>query len=166
MMSKDKLILFADGSVNAQSKIGYGAYLVIPSFNLNSSIDTFEVKVKKFEDTSSTKLEIQILLFVLHELLGKANEVVVYTDSQNIIGLSNRREALVQNDYRTKENKLHRNHDLYRKFFEITDQLSCEFIKVKGHLPSRDKSQIDRLFTLVDRAARKALKRSVANSNS
>lgn len=158
----DKLLIFIDGSVNTRSKIGYGAYLVIPSSDLNASIGPGDVKVKEFRNTSSTKLELQILLFVLSEWLGKTSEVIVYTDSQNIIGLPGRKEALVQNDYRTKANKLLNNHELYRQFCQLTDQLSCQLIKVKGHQPSRDKDHIDGLFTLVDRAARKALKTSMS----
>ncbi len=158
----DKLIIFTDGSVNTQSKVGYGAYLVIPSSDLNASIGTVEVKIKEFGDTSSTKLELQILLFALSELVGKTSEVIVYTDSQNIIGLPGRKEALVKNDFRTKANKLLNNNELYRQFYQLTDQLSCQLIKVKGHQPSRDKDHIDGLFTLVDRAARKALKTSMS----
>jgi len=154
----DQLILFTDASVNTQSKVGYGAYLVIRSSDLNSSIDTVTVKTKEFRDTSSTKLELQILLLALGELLGESNEIVVYTDSQNIVGLGDRREALQRSDYKTKANKLLNNYELYKQFFQMTDQLNCQFIKVKGHQPTKNKNNIDRWFTLVDRAARKALK--------
>jgi hypothetical protein len=38
--------------------------------------------------------------------------------------------------------------------------LDCEFIKVHGHQASNQKDLIDRLFTIVDRASRKALRKN------
>ena len=84
-----------------------------------------------------------------------------HTDSQNMVELSERRDRLEQNDYRFRKNKLLNNHELYREFYKIMDQLDCELIKVKGHLSSMQKDDIDRLFTLVDRASRKAMKEEI-----
>ena len=46
----------------------------------------------------------------------------------------------------------------YRDFFKITEELDCKFLKVRGHQVSNQKDDIDRLFTLVDRASRNALR--------
>jgi hypothetical protein len=40
----------------------------------------------------------------------------------------------------------------------MIDQLDCEFVKVRGHQVSNQKDDIDRLFELVDRASRNALR--------
>lgn len=152
----DKLLLFIDGSANNQLKVGCGAYLVVPENEVNNSSYTDKVKIKTFKDTSSTKLELQTLLWALGELMDSTKKVVVYTDSQNIIGLPNRRAALEQNDYHSGKNRILNHHALYREFFKITDKMNCEFVKVTGHQPTKDKDTIDRIFTLVDRAARKA----------
>lgn len=154
----DKLLLFTDGSVDPKLKVGYGAYLAIDENDL--SIDSKEslVKVKSFDDTSSTKLELQTLIWALTEIQGAARSVVVYTDSQNIIGLPRRRKSLEQNDFYSAKNKRLSNHELYRAFYNLMDQLDCELIKVEGHLSYIQKDNIDKLFTLVDRASRKALK--------
>lgn len=154
----DKLLLFTDGSVNTQVKIGYGAYLAV--YEHEVSLDWLEkrIKVKRFDDTSSSKLELQTLIWALEEIQGSSRKVVVYTDSQNIIGLLGRRNSLEQNDYRSRKNKPLNNHKLYRKFYKIMDQLDCELVKVKGHLSAMQKGEIDRLFTFVDRGSRKALK--------
>ena len=158
---KDRLILFTDGSVATKVRIGYGAYLVVDENELSIDATQAKVKVKKFEDTSSTKLELQTLLWALTEIQyaqGTSKKVVVYTDSQNIIGLPSRRNHLEQSNYSSKNNRRLKNHELYRGFYQIIDQLDCEFIKVKGHQPSTQKDAIDRLFTRVDRASRKAMK--------
>jgi ribonuclease HI len=141
----DELILLTDGSVNAQSKIGYGAYLAVSERGL--SLDSLRtcVKVRRFEHTSSTKLELQTLLWALRDIQALGRRVIVYTDSQNIMGLQGRRDRFEQNNYRSQE------------FYKMIDLLDCELVKVRGHQVSNHKDDIDRLFTLVDRASRNAL---------
>ena len=151
-------MLFTDGSVDTQSKIGYGAYLSVSEHGL--SLDSLRecVKVRRFEHTSSTKLELQTLLWALKDIQTLESKVTVYTDSQNIMGLPGRRERFEQNSYRSKKGRLLNNYELYQEFYRMTDQLKCRFVKVRGHQVSSQKDDIDRLFTLVDRASRNALR--------
>ncbi len=153
-----QLRLLTDGSVNTQSHLGYGAYLAVSEDGLSLDELRTLVKVKRFPQTSSTKLELQTLLWALNDIQLSGRKVIVYTDSQNIIGLPARRERLEQKDYRSSHNKLLKNHELYQEFYRLTDQLDCELVKVRGHQVSKQKDDIDRLFTLVDRASRKALR--------
>ncbi|MGJ3234380.1 ribonuclease HI [Marivirga sp.] len=155
---KNRQLLFIDGSVNNQLKVGCGAYLVLHEYEkFNLSLKD-KIRTKSFSNTSSTKLELQTLLWALEELGDTNDEIVVYTDSQSIIGLLNRRTNLEQNDYHSSNNKLLNHHKLYREFFKITDHLNCEFIKIEGHQPSAKKNHYDEIFTLVDRTARKGLR--------
>ena len=144
--------------MDTQSKIGYGAYLSVSEHGL--SLDSLRecMKVRRFEHTSSTKLELQTLLWALEDIQALESKVVVYTDSQNIMGLPGRRERFEQNSYRSKKGRLLNNYELYQEFYRMTDQLNCKFIKVRGHQVSNQKDDIDRLFTLVDRASRNALR--------
>jgi ribonuclease HI len=156
----DELMLLTDGSVNTQSNIGYGAYLAVSEPGLSLDLLRTRVKVRRFEHTSSTKLELQTLLWALSEIkaLGSKVKVMVYTDSQNIMGLPGRRDRFEQNDYRSKKNKRLNNYELYQEFYRMTDQFNCDFVKMRGHQVSNQKDDIDRLFTLVDRASRDALR--------
>ena len=153
-----ELILLTDGSVNAQSKIGYGAYLAVSEPGLSLDELSTRIKVKRFEQTSSTKLELQTLLWALSEIQKIDRKVIMYTDSQNIIGLPGRRDRLEQNAYRSNKNIRLNNFELYQQFYRLTDQLDCELVKVDGHKRTKQKNNIDQLFTLVDRASRKALR--------
>ena len=152
------LRLFTDGSVNPKSKVGYGAYLAVLREVPYSEPFKADVKVKKFEHTSSAKLEIQTLIWALTSIQKPVGTIIVYTDSQNIIGLKARRRRLEINDYLSKKNKPIKNSALYQEFFYLSEQLDCEFKKVKGHKPSRLKNEAERFFTLVDKASRKALR--------
>lgn len=150
------ILLFTDGSVNAQTHIGYGAYVMVENKDDISPL----VKVKKFEDTSSTKLELETLLWALEEVRAFGRSIIVYTDSQNIIGLPKRRERFEKSGFLTTKKTLIGNYLLYQAFYKMMDELECSLVKVKGHKLSSDKDEIDRLFTLVDRASREALRKN------
>jgi len=152
------LRLFTDGSVNPKSKVGYGAYLAVLWEIPYSEAFKADVKVKKFEHTSSAKLELQALIWALTSVQKPVGKIIVYTDSQNIIGLKTRRRRLEINDYLSKKNKPIKNRALYKEFFYLSEQRDCEFKKVKGHKPSRLKNEAERFFSLVDKASRKALR--------
>lgn len=153
-----ELQLFTDGSVNVQTKIGYGAYLAV--FDGGVSLDTLRsrVKVRRFENTSSTKLELQTLLWALKDVQPFKGRMVVYTDSQNIMTLKMRRGRYERSDFYSKKLRRIHHYLLYQEFYSVTDQLNCLFIKVRGHLPSNEKSSVDQFFSLVDRASREALR--------
>ena len=154
----DELIQLTDGSVSAQSNIGYGAYLAVSERGLSLDSLRTRMKVRRFEHTSSTKLELQTLLWALSNIQALGRKVIVYTDSQNIIGLKGRRDRFEQDNYHSKRNKRFNNYELYQEFYKMIDLLGCELVKVRGHRVSNHKDEIDRLFTLVDRASRGALK--------
>lgn len=157
------LHIFIDGSVNNQLKIGYGAYLVVSE--LGAAIESLKdtVRVKRFEQTSSTKLELQTLLWALSETIaldsGDDMVLTVYTDSQNIIGLPGRHTRLEEINYFSSKNKQLNNYELYQEFYRVNSNLTCEFVKVTGHQPSSKNDKIDKLFGLVDRASRRALRK-------
>ena len=157
-----KIKLFTDSSVNPQEKIGFGSFLLLN----NDETKVFEdlkkdIKLKRFEDTSSTKLELQTLLWSLEEINDKDVIIEIYTDCQNIIGLQDRRERLEKNNFHSSAGKLMNNHDLYKEFFEKLDELNLTFIKVKGHKKNSLKDEIDTIFNLVDKASRNALRENM-----
>ncbi|WP_300464976.1 RNase H family protein [Desulfobacula sp.] len=153
-----RINLFIDGSVNPQIKVGYGAFLVINE--KKPCLETLKgrVVVRKFNNTSATKLEIQTLLWALNTIQPSGERITVFTDSQNIVGLPARRNRFEQNDYRSRKNRHIKYYLLYQSFFDLIDQLECNFIKVKGHKRSHQKNEIDQYFSLVDKASRKALR--------
>jgi len=156
------IYLFTDGSVNPQKKIGFGAYFILLGEELSSSSVIPKIHTKRFINTSSTKLELETLLWALKDEIVQKYHVVIYTDCQNILTLEGRRTRFESNDYYTGKNKLIKNHELYKEFYKTIDSLSCEFIKVKGHKVKDQKDEIDKLFTLVDKASRNALREDMS----
>ena len=159
--SKSQIYLFTDGSVNPQSGVGFGAYLLLDKIEFFSSELERKINIKKFNNTSSTKLELETLLWAFNDTDLINFQIVVYTDCQNIIGLKERRDGFEKNNYMTAKGKQIKNHELYKDFFKRLDILDCDFIKVKGHKKRSVKNEIDEIFTLVDRATRKALRKAI-----
>jgi ribonuclease HI len=104
-------------------------------------------------------LELQTLIWALSEVSGFQTPIVLYTDSQNIIGLPRRRERLEKDNYRSKAGIQITNSELYKHFFQLLDELDFEMQKIEGHKRTHQKDYIDRLFTIVDRASRDALRK-------
>ena len=156
-----KIKLFTDSSVNPQEKIGFGAYLFMEEKDISFEEMKKNIKIKRFENTSSTKLELQTLLWALDEINDTKVLIEVYTDCQNIIGLENRRDKLEKNHFCTSSKKLINNHELYKDFYEKLDELNLTFIKVKGHKKNSLKNGIDTIFNLVDKASRNALRNEI-----
>lgn len=158
------MYLLTDGSADPKSGIGFGVYLAFSELTENLSELEGLIKVKQFDNTSSTKLELQTLLWALSEVTD--NEIISYTDSQNIVGLLSRKEKLVKNNYYSKGGKLLKNHELYKDFFESIEKFEIKFNFITGHKPSRDKSHMDKIFSLIDRASRNALRNYIKNNAS
>ena len=148
--------------MDSKTHIGYGAYLIVSDVELSLNIQKTNVKIKRFENTSSTKLELQILLWALNEIAllnpTETTYVTAYTDSQNIVSLPERRTKLAQQNYYARNGKRLNNAELYQEFFKMADQFNCQLIKVKGHKVKQAKDKIDQIFELVDRASRSALR--------
>jgi ribonuclease HI len=160
-----KLLLFTDGSVNADTNTGYGAFLAISDDMDFAKAKNSDVQLKRFEETSSVKLEIQTLLWALNKVKQQNLNLTIFTDSQNITLLQGRRIRLETNDYHSKSGKRIKNFELYRQFYQLTDELECEFVKIKGHKKTNKKDNYDKLFALVDRASRSAVRNEKAKSN-
>jgi len=158
---KQEVYLFTDGSVNPQRREGFGVYLLLEKKEFFCSELEKKIQIKKFDNTSSTKLELETLLWALDEVRLKNCKIIVYTDCQNIIGLKERREGFENKNYMTSKGSVIKNHELYKAFFKRLDILDCEFIKVKGHKKSSEKNKIDEIFTIVDKASRTALRKMV-----
>ena len=169
-----RIFLFTDVSIDPKLKIGFGSRLIFRESDLNENSHNFienKVKVQKFESTSSTKLEVETLLWALEELDKKItikdlySNLTIYTDSQCIVGLLNRRNRLEYSGFKSSRTKKEFSHAiLYRRFYGFSDRLKFEVVKLKGHSKSAAKDILHKIFSKVDKAARKALRKYLKNA--
>ena len=85
----------------------------------------------------------------------KASKIIIYTDSQYLVGLPARRERLEKNNFKTRAGKPIRNMDLVVKLFELLDEFPVELKKVKAHQKKTEATNYNRE---VDKLVRKKLK--------
>jgi ribonuclease HI len=162
--------LFTDVSLNPQCKIGFGGYLLVPVQFLEGKAHDIEqgevsarLKIRSFVETSSTKLELQTVLWALEnsleELTGSSpGSLRIYTDSQCVAGLLRRRAGLVMKDFLSgRSGRPLTNAHLYRAFYEAFDRLGFQLVKVPGHSRASSHDTVQRIFSYVDREVRKAL---------
>ncbi|WP_029917454.1 ribonuclease HI [Pelobacter seleniigenes] len=154
------LHLFIDGSVDPRSKIGFGACLLLTSLPLTSAGLQDRVRTRRFSETSSTRLELQTLLWALQELPVTTCPLFIHTDSRNVAGLLAREDRLRKRDFCARSGRPLNNAQLYRELYPLISARDCTFIKQPGHPPAAQRNLLDQLFSLVDRAARLALRRA------
>jgi predicted GIY-YIG superfamily endonuclease/ribonuclease HI len=159
--------LFTDVSLNPIRKIGIGACLVLPAPFLSVSFPKIEkteitgrITLRRFKDTSSTKLELETVLWALGEQRKRAKGILnLYTDSQCISGLLKRKPELLDRDFLSRKTNLPlRNAPLYQRFYAFHDEFDFKIIQVDGHSKTRVRDTAHRIFSIVDREARRALK--------
>lgn len=166
----NEVALFTDVSIDPVRKQGIGAYFFIPASFLAASPQDVEqsdvserLVLRRFENTSSTELEVRTVLWALEEYRkerqsGEPQDLKIYTDSQCVAGLLKRRPGLEAKGFLSKRsNTLLKNALLYRRFYELSDELGFEVIKVAGHTRSSSRDTIHRMFSFLDREVRKAL---------
>jgi len=161
----NNIALFTDVSLNPRLKLGVGAYIALSaSLLVKQSELVSRLKVRRFEDTSSTKLEIQTVLWALEEYQNGSKitghgKLYLYTDSQCVSGLLKRRPALLTSSFLSqKTNRPLRNALLYRAFYEFHDELDFQVIKVEGHSRARPHNSAHRIFSFLDKEVRKTLR--------
>ena len=160
------LALFTDGSLDPRQRIGIGAALLVPMDYLAGEAKRIEAKdvaarvlSERFENTSSTKLEVETVLWSLSKFGQKDEPMTLYTDSQCLVGLAARRSRLEAGSYLSGRTGQPINHaTLYREYFRLADRLNFRVQKVSGHSDFRYQDTVHRVFHYVDREARRRLK--------
>lgn len=161
------IALFTDVSASPGLKLGVGAYVMVPASFPEASYGVIgrpeisgRIKVRRFEGTSSTRLELQTVLWALAEnRQGPHGRLTIYSDSQCVSGLLKRKPRLLAAGFLSKKtNQQLANASLYRTFYEFHDELGFHVVKMVGHSQSRTRDTAHRIFSIVDKEARKALK--------
>ena len=167
--------LFTDASLNPGLKVGVGGYLIVPESFIKTPSNLIKISeldeilvLKRFEDTSSTKLEVQTVLWALEEYcigstISGSGKLHIYSDSQCVEGLLSRRARLESSGFHSRGgNRLLRNASLYGKYYKFHDRLKFEITKVAGHTRSSSRDTVQHIFSFIDQKVRKALKLWVA----
>ena len=127
------MMLFTDASVNPQTGIGYGSFVAVDKIEESLNDIAKRVRTRRFDSTSSTRLELETVLWALNEI--RPAQVDAYTDSQNIESLLKRRARIEKNNYCSKSERPYKHRHLYKEFFKWKDRINFRVIKVSRHCP-------------------------------
>jgi ribonuclease HI len=151
---ENSIIIYTDGSCHTQIKTGAWASIIL----LNDEKKTLSGIE---QNTTHNRMEIQACLESIHYVLEKTalfSEIQIYTDSQYVVGLPDRKNKLKMAGFQTKKGNSLQNQDLIEKFISLLEKYPIKLLKVKAH---QKKSEIENLNIEVDKMVRKLLRESV-----
>jgi ribonuclease HI len=161
MLPPFDLILFSDASFDPSSSLGVGAFVALNGTEWRDKTP-FTIQTKVIPEKNIARLELVTALWALES--AEHCRICLVTDSKTIVDLPNRREKLQSRHFQSLWT-LHplANADLYVKFFEVCDRLKPNLIWVKGHSPRGAQGDLEKTFSQVDKAARRALREYLRN---
>jgi ribonuclease HI len=147
------------------------AFLDCAPHQIDRAAVAAQLRFRRFTETSSTKLELQTVLWALNEYLATGNgadsSLTVLTDSQCVVGLPERRVKLEANGFIARRSGLPlRNADLYRQFYAAHDVIGFTLAKVAGHARAGSHDTVQRIFSVVDQDVRRAMSKWLAKADS
>lgn len=125
----------------------------------------FEIQTKILDGENIARLEWMTTIAALKEWKGKfqkttqAAKITLVIDCRAIKTLLLRRARLEKLKFQSqRSSKVLANADLYQEFLTLYDELHPDIVWVKGHSPKTGRTDLQKVFSLVDRAARKKLR--------
>ena len=147
--------IYTDGSCDTRHRIGGWASMIF--------VNGEKIILKgMLLDTTHQRMELTAVIESLNYLVVNKldkNTVNIYSDSQYVVTLANRKERMRTSDFLTKKNQPVRNEDLVRKIFDLLEKVSLNFVKVKSHQKINGEQNINRD---VDKLARQIVRQKVS----
>ena len=151
---ENQITIYTDGSYDPKKERGgWAAILFIHDEKISLQ--------GKVDYSTHNRMEITAVLEAL-EYIRKKNlkpeKVWVYTDSQYITHLPERKEKLINHAFKTKKGENIRNSDLLRALFSFLDLWDIRLIKVKAHQKKTAEENYNRE---VDKLSRKIVRKGL-----
>ena len=144
--------IYTDGSCHTQLLVGAWVSMIM--------CDGDKIILQGIEEnTSHNRMELRAVINALNHLREngiQTEKVVLYSDSQYVVGLRHRLVNLMAKSFRTKAGKVIGNADLMREFADCINKQKVEFVKVKAH-----KKDGDILNREVDLLVRQMLRKEI-----
>ena len=149
---------YTDGSAHPPSGIGAWATIFV-----NKRGRTVFQGIER--DVTHQRMELLAVIRTLTEAMQMSQhqdierlKIKIYSDSQYVVGLQERKDKILQNHFRTKRGEEMRHADLLKTFFHLDDQISIFFIKVIAHQKTTQQINLNRE---VDKMCRKLLRQTI-----
>jgi len=154
-----KVEIYCDGSCHVKKRVGAWAALIY--------IDGVLYKISDVaRDTTNQAMELTAVLSSLLYMEGKnirPAQISVFTDSQYVCRLPERRERLEKMNFCNRRGEKLPNWHLVKNLFTYLDKYDIEFHKIAAHQRPGTSPESDRL-RIVDKTARKLVRTAVKNN--
>ncbi len=150
----DCVEIYTDGSCHTQH--GAGAWASVIIYNGNK----FELS-GECADTTHNRMELSAVINAIrytddNKMVGS---IVVYTDSQYVSLIPERKEKIKRKNYRTNKGTIMQNVDLVEILINQIETHNIRFVKIKAHQKNND--SVTLLNTEVDKLARELVRKQI-----
>jgi ribonuclease HI len=152
--NKKVIDIYTDGSCNPKFKLGgWAAFIFIQGKKtvLNG---------KEF-NTTHNRMELQAAIKSIEFVRNQSEKfdmINIYTDSQYLVRLKERKMRLKDSDFMTKKDIMIQNQDLVKKIISFLDAMDIVFIKVTAHQKKTTEQNFNRD---VDRLSRNIVRQYI-----
>ncbi|SEL79936.1 ribonuclease HI [Chitinophaga rupis] len=143
--------IYTDGSCNTQNSLGAWVAIIL-------SGEEKTVLSGKVQDTTHNRMELYAVIAGISHAARAFRSLRIYSDSQYVTGLMERREKLTAAGFITSKGTEMRNADLVKEFYALSEHIELTFIKVKAH----QKKGVDVNFNIeADKLVRKIMREGI-----
>jgi ribonuclease HI len=152
-MTNPSITIYTDGSCNTQTSNGAWAAIILSGEQKTVLHDTAK-------NTTHNRMELTAVIKAIDFAVVKypGANLEIYTDSQYVVNLPERMEKLLNKNFITKKGNELNNSDLLQMLISHVKSQSINFIKVKAHLKSSDRENLNRE---VDMICRRVMRESI-----
>jgi len=150
-MQDKPIVAYTDGSCHTQLKTGAWASIILH--------DDEKIKLSGLsQNTTHNRMEIYACIESVEYILKKKTdfkEILIYTDSQYVVGLIERKNKLKAAGFITKAGNPIQNHEMVLQFINLLEKYPIKLIKIKAH---QKKTETENLNIEVDKMVRRLLR--------
>lgn len=136
----DIVTMYTDGSCHTASQAGGWAAIIM------HNQDKIVLQGSEFL-TTHQRMELMAVISSLEYVIANNMDhfmLEVCSDSQYVVGMENRKDALRVSRFLTKKGVLIRNSDLVRRLIGLIEPMNIKFVKVKAHQKVTDGPNFNR----------------------
>lgn len=143
--------IYTDGSCSTQNGLGAWVAIILSGEEKN-------VLSGCVPDTTHNRMELYAVIAGIRSAAKAFRSLRIFSDSQYVTGLMERREKLMAAGFITRKGTEMRNADLVKEFYALGEHIELAFIKVKAH----QKKGADVNFNIeADKLVRKIMREGV-----
>lgn len=154
-MTEATISIYTDGSCNPKYEIGGWAAILLVG-------DEKIILEGKDFNTTHNRMELLAVIKALEYIVIKSinhNKIKIYSDSQYVVKISQRKEKLKAKKFQTNKGLAIKNVDFVKILIQYIESFNIDFIKIKAH---QKETEFENFNREVDKLARKIVRQNVA----